>query len=496
MPLKRAVELNNLAVVNFLLDSGVRPQEDEHLLHIAVSSNYYSLCKILLEYCDVDAKNAKGYTPLHYVSSLSIAKMLVNQGARADIRNNDNLLPYEIVDNKECREFLKDEYFKLHPIIVEPEVVETEAVSATDWANRFTQEIVTVRDLIPSNDKAISKIDWKLKYSDREYSVTPRFVSSLAKKLKISSSVFSFFSPQEVLERAAEVQPDQEFVATFDNSTHQILGIIDRDKKILPPSIGCKIFSEDPRLHSAYYENGIWQGELYLDEVFNINNSGEYTRRLNIQYPIDGIGTPSIYLAVERQICSNGAVAQVAAFRTDIEINDESGTHLSKLLRSFNNQYGFSALEERIDIAQQTMASVNELMMVDNLLMEYVQDKKSYHKLHDRLYEIAGEPCFTYQTTSLNNIPAKKRALLPVNCAVNDLLNFCSELTTHHGNLLTSSSAFNVASGRTLGGEFDLEGMYHIDKKSPDFFLKDLNLSVNGTREYFERERSTEVYDV
>ena len=78
MPLKRAVELNNLSVVNFLLESGVVPQEEDYLLHIAVAGNYYSLSKILMLYCDVNAQDAKGNTPLHYVSSLSIAKMLVN----------------------------------------------------------------------------------------------------------------------------------------------------------------------------------------------------------------------------------------------------------------------------------------------------------------------------------------------------------------------------------------------------------------------------------
>ena len=495
MPLKRAVELNNLSVVNFLLESGVSPKEEDHLLHIAVASNFFSLCKILLPICDMDAQDAKGNTPLHYASSVSIAKMLVNYGASADIRNADGLAPYEIVDNKECRDFLEEEYFKLHPQVAVLEVVNDEEVSATDWANRFTQEIVTIQDLVPLNEKSTSKSDWKLKYSGQEYSVTPRFVSSLAKKLKFSNTIFNFFSPQEVLGRAAEVQPEQEFIATFDNSTNQILGIIERNKKILPPSVGCRIFSEDPRIRSAHYANGIWHGELVLDEVFNIDNSGEYSRKLNIQYPVDGIGMPSIYLAIERQICSNGAVVQVAAFRTDIEINDESGTHLSRLLRSFSNQHGFSALEERIGIAQQTMASVNELIMVDNLLQDYVQDKKSYYKLHNRLYEMAGDPCLVYETTSLNNIPAKKRSLLPVNCAVNDLLNFCSELTTHHGNLLTSSSAFDVAAGRTLAGEFDLEGMYSINRKSPDFFLKDLRLSKYKTQEYSDQEQSTEVFN-
>ena len=181
MPLKRAVELNNLSVVNFLLESGVFPKEEEHLLHIAVANNFYSLCKVLMPLCDTNAQDAKGNTPLHYASSVSIAQMLINNGARADIRNKDESVPYETVGDKDCRDFLREEYFKLHPQILIPEVVSDEKVSATDWANRFTQEVVTIQDLVPSSEKSTSKSDWKLTYSGQEYSVTSRFVSSLAK---------------------------------------------------------------------------------------------------------------------------------------------------------------------------------------------------------------------------------------------------------------------------------------------------------------------------
>ena len=204
---------------------------------------------------------------------------------------------------------------------------------------------------------------------------------------------------------------------------------------------------------------------------------------------------PCIYLSMQRLVCSNGATAQVAEFRTDIEINDESGLHLSRLLGSFNNRHGFSALEERLGIAQSTAASVSEFMEIDGLLQNHVPDKHAYRQLHNRLDEIAGEPCFRYGTTCLNNIPAKKRSLLPVNCSVNDLLNFCSELTSHHGKLLNDTAAFDVAAGKILAHEFDLEGMYGRHSKSPDFFLKGLDLPTTRTRESFEREESTEFID-
>jgi hypothetical protein len=79
---------------------------------------------------------------------------------------------------------------------------------------------------------------------------------------------------------------------------------------------------------------------------------------------------------------------------------------------------------------------------------------------------------------------------------VNDLLNFCSELTSHHGNLLDNAVSFEVAAGKILAHEFDLEGMYGRSSKSPAFFLKGLNLPTTRTRESFEREESMEFIDV
>ena len=47
-----------------------------------------------------------------------------------------------------------------------------------------------------------------------------------------------------------------------------------------------------------------------------------------------------------------------------------------------------------------------------------------------------------------------------------------------------------------LAHEFDLEGMYSRHNKSPDFFLKNLDLPSTRTRESFEREESMEFIDV
>ena len=502
MPLRKAVLCGKTEIVDFLLESGCLPQVGDCLLHLLATQSWnferIEIAKLLLEHCPINELDIEGNSPLHLADDILFARFLIENGAAVDQKNNDGKFPYETAANLEVSEFLENEYRKLHPpvTVIEQNITTgSDTVAATDWANRFSTQLVTIQDLMPTEESTGNK-DWSLSYLGEEFKTSSRFVSTLAKKLKFSSNIFKYFSPSEVLERVAEQNPDCRFQVTFDHHSKQILGLVDEDKKFLPPAIACKVFADDPRVRSISYDKGIWSADLHLDEVFNVPKSGEYFRRFNICYPVDGVGMPCIYLSMMRQVCSNGSTARVAEFRTDIEINDESGLHLSRLLTSFNNQYGFSALEERLGIAQSTAASVREFMEIDNLLQNHVADKHAYRLLHNRLDEIAGEPCFTYGTTSLNNIPGKKRALLPVSCSVNDLLNFSSELTTHHGNLLNNAVAFDVAAGKMLSHEFDLEGMYSRRTQSPDFFLKNLDLPTTRPRESFEREESVEFIDV
>ena len=502
MPLRKAVLCGKTEIVDFLLESGCLPQAGNCLLHLLATQSWnferIEIAKLLLEHCRINELDIEGNSPLHLADDILFARFLLENGAAVDQKNNDGKLPYETAADLEVSEFLENEYFKLHPpVTVIKQNFDTggNTVAATDWANRFSTQLVTIQDLMPTENSTGNK-DWSLSYLGEEFKTSSRFVSTLAKKLKFSSNIFKYFSPSEVLERVAEQNPDCRFQVTFDHHSKQILGLVDEDKKFLPPAIACKVFADDPRVRSISYDKGIWSADLHLDEVFNVPKSGEYFRRFNICYPVDGVGMPCIYLSMMRQVCSNGSTARVAEFRTDIEINDESGLHLSRLLSSFNNQYGFTALEDRLGIAQSTTASVRELMEIDSLLQNHVADKHAYRLLHNRLDEIAGEPFFIYGTTSLNNIPAKKRALLPVNCSVNDLLNFSSELTSHHGNLLNNAVSFDVATGKMLAHEFDLEGMYSRRSQSPDFFLKNLDLPSTRTRESFEREESMEFIDV
>lgn len=501
MPLRKAVKENRYEVAEFLIESGMRPdpERDTELLYAAMENNSIPMLRLLLPFFDLNRPEANGRTPLFYpLLTQEQAECLVHAGAKADFSDPDGFLPYQVALNQETSEYLKKLYFELHPFI-ENLPATIEKTQPLDWSERFTTTRVTIADLVPVDcDQATGK--FKIQFDDRTYRTSERFITSFARKLKFSSNIFTYFTAEEVFERVQQRNPDVVFKVTFDRQDGEILGVVDEGKKILPAEIACNVFASDPRVQTIQYSKGVWEAEFLLDESFSVKNDSEYSRKILVRYPVDGVSMPCVYLSLFRQVCSNGAVALVNSFKTDIEVNDESGMHLSRLLRSYNNENGFMALESRIQTAQDTLASVNELLRIENLLSSQIMDQSSISALHTRLEEIAGDPCSGYKTTSLNNISPKKRPLLPVNCSVNDLLNFCSELTTHHDNIISHVDAFNATLGNMLAQEFDLEEMYHNQRPAKAFHLDDMDFTEavyqgSATRRHntvFNRRRENE----
>ena len=480
MPLKKAVKENRYEVAEFLIESGIRPdpEKDLEMLHSALENKSMPMLRLLLPFFDLNCPGADGRTVLLYPQlAREEAEYLIQNGAKADFADPDGVLPYQAATDPETSEYLKELYLELHPVVEFPPAT-AEKPQQLDWSERFTTERVSIADLVPVEcDQATGR--FKIQFEDRTYNTTARFITSFARKLKFSNNIFNYFTAEEVFDRVQQRNPDVAFKVTFDRQDGEILGVVDENKKLLPAEIACNVFASDPRVQKIQYSKGVWEAEFLLDGSFSIRNDSEYARKIWVHYPVDGVSMPCVYLSVLRQVCSNGMVAMVPGFRTDIEINDESGTHLSRLLRSYNNENGFMALESRLQTAQDTLASVNELLKFENLLTTQISDQASASQLQTRLEEMAGDPCARYETTSLTNIAMKKRSLLPVACSVNDLFNFCSELTTHHENIISRVDAFNAALGGMLAQEFDLEEMYHNRQPAKAFHLDQLDLTEN-----------------
>ena len=474
---EKAILEHRIETVEFLIENGMRPDIGD--FYLAIRENLYPVVTAMVPCIDFNECCKEGRrdgTPLHQVRSLEVAEFLVNAGFPVDVPDQEGLFPHQTVQDGEISVYLQKLYDERHPPLLQLPAVRQEFT----WENRFTTENASITDLVPVDcDRATGQ--FRISFRDEVFKPSTRFLTSLARKLKFSNNIFRYFSGEEVFTRIAERCPDIHFKVTVDHQDNCMLGVVDEDKKILPPDIACRIFSEDKRISKVEYQNGLWEATMMLDETFTVNGDSPYRRALRIQYPVDGVSMPAIYLAVERQICTNGATALVNQFKTEIEINDQAGTHLSRLLKSFSNENGFMALESRLQKAQETKASVNELMTIQSLLESQLTEMQFLPRLKDHLEAIAGDPCRSYGITSLTNIPLKRRALLPVSCSVNDLLNFCSELSTHHKEILRNTNALDAEIGHMLAAEFDLEDMYKNSRTARDFLLNGLELTNERT---------------
>lgn len=310
-----------------------------------------------------------------------------------------------------------------------------------------------------------------LSYGGVTYKPTERFYKSLASELKIPFGVFGFFTPLEVMTRAAEKEPLLPLRLTVDTGDSKLLGLTENKGIPMPVRYIENVLHNDSRLQQIEYGDGVMSATLDLDEQWNVPHDGAYHVHVRCRVPVDGVGMPDMNLATWRQVCSNGAVAEAPLFRTKMEIKDNSGDHFRRLLASFSNPSGVEQLQQRMCDAAETKASVGELVLLEGMIRRSVANARNQTLLRERLYEIAEDPCVRYGVTDLSNIGEKKRALLPVGCSVADLLNFASELTTHHHDILKEPAPVSAFSGTVLSRGFDLSDLYPSTRSTSDFYL-------------------------
>ena len=342
--------------------------------------------------------------------------------------------------------------------------------------DRFEPIAITPREMV----KSLVCDDTKIKglaIGDTTYSLGDRFYKTLAGELGIPYGVFGFFTPQEVMARAAEKQPDLSLRVTVDMEQGQALGLTPNKGLPMPIKFIENVLHDDRRLQEVEYGNGVLSALLDLDDPWEVPNDSTYHVRVRCRVPVDGVGMPDMSLATWRQVCANGAVAETSLFRTKMEIKDNSGEHFRRLLTSFSNPSGVEMLQNKMCVAAETKASVGEVVLLEGMIRRSVANTRNQMLLRERLYGISGNPCVRYGVTDLSNIGLKKRALLPVGCSVADLLNFASELATHHASLLKPDATLQSFAGTVLSKGFDLEDLYPNATRTSDFYLRDMDFS-------------------
>lgn len=327
-----------------------------------------------------------------------------------------------------------------------------------------------------------------------------RFWTSIQCRFGFSNNVFRYFDHKEVFDRISEKNPNDtvryciEHDDAFKKST--LLAVTN------PTNVTVE-FSQLSNLLGSYtqnaikYSNGIVRSEHAprAGEHDFVIGGEKFGNRFVIDTPIDGFGRPNIYLALIRYICSNGAVGYSPAFRSEISAGKNANDMVFALIRAiegFNNEEGFIAIRQRFEAAQKSWASISEaqklykaLAMIahtgamQNVGREYQGDTviETCAPILNKFHRVTGDIMQLYGLANVDALSQKRQRTLPVACKVYDLINFATEVATHHTNE-AGNRKLQAYIGDLISNEFDLEGTCDQFTDWRDFFLDTAKTSV------------------
>ena len=294
--------------------------------------------------------------------------------------------------------------------------------------------------------------------------INSRFWSSLGSKFKVNQRMFSLFSPDEVFERLALKEGADANVRLAVEKTErgtygEMLAVSSLDKKIITYNeILPVLMSKGGK--DLQYSNGVVTGTFKPasgEQAFDVG--GDAFQHLYMAgVPIDGYGDPDLTLALERFVCANGMIGTGTGFTSKVNLGKDNPLHgMNRALDSYANEEGYEQLVNQIYLAQNTMASVAEANAVLKVVSRcnFNESAKGmlhkYQALTGNMLEVMGEP-------SYDALPVKFQQSIATKATIYDLLNFVTELMSHHAEK-DSIRTLRALTGTMLSGYYDLEGV-------------------------------------
>lgn len=289
-----------------------------------------------------------------------------------------------------------------------------------------------------------------------------RFWRSLSVRCGLNESVFRYFEPDEVFARISERSGARQLRFTLEHGAEadpRLLGVTDVSAPVIDIEGARALLSAHGAQRVTYQDGRISSMHVPASGPggFRIGPD-DFENRFSLELPLDGLGEPRIYTVLLRLICANGAVAQKAIFQSDVRLGDDPWHAVDRALASYADADGFSAMRQRFESAQRSWASLDEVRSLEHVLTTMCWGHE--HGGADRrsaFQRMVGDLPGIYGVASLEAISPKRRRLLPSRCRVYDLLNFASELSTHHAPP-AAAARIHVWIGDTIASEFDLEG--------------------------------------
>lgn len=339
---------------------------------------------------------------------------------------------------------------------------------------------------------------------------SPRFWASLGNRFYLNKNVFRYFSPEEVFSRVSERAKKKDevryCVEEGDSGQKRVLAVTNPDASIVK-YLDLLALVQKYGTDDVQYHDGIVTSRHAPRAGLDVFNVGPdlFQNRFIIDTPIDGFGRPSVYLAMMRLVCSNGAIGYAPAFRSEISSGSKAGDlayNIVRALDGFNNEDGYSVMRSRFEMAQRSWASVREANKVYKAMSRLVLTNHikgitgaefvpygengdlmaidTALPLFRRFHDMTGDVYKRYGIANIDVLTQKKQRALPVECTMFDLLNFVTELATHHADTVGARELQSIVGG-FIGdaGLYDLEGTRDKIPEFQDFFVLPGDLPVS-----------------
>lgn len=293
---------------------------------------------------------------------------------------------------------------------------------------------------------------------------TQRFWWSLFMRCGLNEAVFRYFEPSELFERVSQRDAGRSIRFAIETPgqpgrPRRLLAVSSPSGPLISRDAAAEIVDNYSGAGVAYAEGKL--SSLHTPAVGDKSLSigpDEFKQRFFVEVPVDGLGEPHIHVALIRLVCVNGAIGMRAAFRSTIRIGKDPHHSLDRALAHYSNDDGFSAMRQRFESAQRSWASLREVRLLESELGKISWGTTDGAAERRRAFrKMVGDYESRYGLASIEALSVKRQRMLQASCRVYDLINFATEIATHHAPPV-AAGRLQAWLGSTITEEFDLEG--------------------------------------
>lgn len=375
-----------------------------------------------------------------------------------------------------------------------------------------TYEIHDIKELhaeVNVDEKTGKRTITGVTLADRPVATSDRFFNSLFARYGINRSFFNYFEPEEVFSRIANRRADDRlrFCLFQDGDTEPtLLAVSNPTKPVLDfDRVRDTLANYEPldmtrEFDGVHYSNGLMRASFAPrgEAPFEVGGDA-FNARFDTVIPIDGYGSPEVVLGALRLVCTNGMVAFGKIFSNKIPGGtDEDGGigRIVQTIEGYGNDEGYDALRRRLTAATESYASVSECSEMCKAVMRALgsggRGNDTTKELIDRFDRMAGNPTMMYGLVSATSVGRKRLATLPSRATVYDLINFGTEVATHHVPNETQARRVQGVVGQMISGEFDLEGSARDGRDFIDVYLNGQDAAAARVAKLEELEEELE----